>query len=123
LPWSRRWLDLGVQPGSHKFPAPKRKIYLGFEFPNIQVEFKNEDGTVDKAPARLGRFMTASMHEKASYRKLVEALRGKKFRTTQRPAISTRTLLGMPCMVPVTHKQVAERTYENVATPPLRWRA
>jgi hypothetical protein len=115
-------VDLGVQPGSHKFPAPKRKIYLGFEFPNIQVEFKNEDGTVDKAPARLGRFMTASMHEKASYRKLVEALRGKKFASDSEASnFEGRTLLGMPCMVPVTHKQVAERTYENVGdpTPPL----
>jgi hypothetical protein len=111
-------VDLGTQPGSAAYPAPKRKLYIGFEFPGIQVEFKQENGTVEKAPARLGTFKAASMHEKAGLRRLVESARGVKFATdAEASAYDLKDLVGSAVMVPVVHKVVADKTYANTGDP------
>jgi hypothetical protein len=110
-------VDLGVQKGSAKYPAPKRKLYVGFEFPAIQVEYKQENGTVERAPARLGRFLAVSMHEKATLRKLIESMLGKKFSDSAASQYDLRDLIGLCVMAPVSHKVVGADTYANVDTP------
>lgn len=107
-------VDLGVHAGSEKYPKPKRKVFLGFEFPNVIVEYKTDNGT-EKAPARASRWMTLSMHEKSSFRKLVESLRGKKFANDAEASnYDVRELLGLPTMAAVTHKVVGDNTYAEV---------
>jgi len=111
-------VDLGTQPGSEKYPSPKRKVYVGFEFPNVMVEFKEDNGSTTRRPARLGRFMALSMHEKASFRKMVESLRGKKFANDAEASnFELREILGMPGMGPVSHKTVDGTTYANIGDP------
>jgi hypothetical protein len=111
-------VDLGMQPGSAKYPAPKRKVYVGFEFPTIMVEFKEDNGTVSKSPARLGRFMALSMHEKAGFRKMIESLRGKKFASDKEATdYDAKAILEMPGMAPVSHKVVGDNTYANIGDP------
>lgn len=114
-------VDLGTQPGSQKFPKPKRKVFLGFEFPNTLVEFKKDDGSVEKSPARSSRWMSLSMHEKSSFRKWVEGIRGKKFANDAEASnFDVRELLGMACIATVTHKVVGDSTYVEVgACAPL----
>lgn len=108
------FIDLGVQPGSAAYPAPKRKVYVGVEFPNIIVEFKKDD-VVEKAPARLGRFMAASMNEKATLRKFIESLLGQPFASDKAAGdYDVRGLLNKVGMFPVTHKLVTDRTYANL---------
>lgn len=110
-------VDLGIQPGSAKYPKPKRKVFLGFEFPNVLIEYKKDDGTVEKSPARASKWMTLSMHEKSSFRKLVESLRGKKFATDAEASnYDVRELLGIPTMAAVTHKVVDPNIYVEIGT-------
>lgn len=111
-------VDLGVQPGSAKYPNPKRKVYVGFEFPNIQVEYKDDKGNVEKSTARLGSWMALSMNEKATFRKFCASATGKTFANDQQAAdFDVKTLLGLPVMAPVTHKVVGQDTYSNVGMP------
>lgn len=111
-------VDLGVQPGSAKFPRPKRKVFLGFEFPNIMVTYPGKDGKPDETvPARASKWMALSMHEKSSFRKLVEGLRGKKFASDQEASnFDVKELLGIPTMASVSHKVVGDATYVEVNT-------
>jgi hypothetical protein len=111
-------VDLGVQPGSAKYPKPKRKVFLGFEFPNVQVTYPGKDGKPDEtAPARASRWMSLSMHEKSSFRKFVEMLRGKKFATdAEASSFDVKELLGVATMAAVTHKVVGDNTYVEVGT-------
>jgi hypothetical protein len=116
-------VDLGVQPGSAKFPKPKRKIYIGYEFPGIVLEYQaRDDKPASKGPARLGSFFSLSMNEKATFRKVVESLEGKPFGNGAAGdraacAFDPKSLLGRVCMAPVTHKVVGETIYANVGTP------
>ncbi len=110
-------VDLGVQPGSAKFPQPKRKVYVGVEFPKVIVEYKKDD-VVEKAPARLGRFFALSMNEKATFRKWVCSLLGRTFANDKEAGdYDVRAILEMPGMFPVEHKLVGETTYANLGNP------
>ncbi len=111
-------VDLGVQKGSAAFPNPKRKVYVGFEFPTILVEFKDDKGNVEKSPAKLGRFMSLSMNEKATFRKFVEGIEGKPFANDREAAAyDVKGLLSRLVMVSVSHKVVGDTTYANTANP------
>lgn len=110
-------VDLGIQKGSDKYPKPKRKVYLGFEFPGVIKEFKDDKGNVEKYPARVGKWMALSMHEKASFRKLVEGLLGRRLTDKEASELDLRTLLRMPCMIPASHKVVGEHVYVELGTP------
>lgn len=111
-------VDLGVQPGSAKFPKSKRKVFLGFEFPNVMVTYPGKDGKPDETvPARASKWMALSMHEKSSFRKLVESLRGKKFATDAEASnFDVKELLGIATMAAVIHKVVGESTYVEITT-------
>lgn len=111
-------VDLGVQKGSAQYPQAKRKVWVRAEFPNVQVEFKKDDGTIEKSPGRVGRFMALSMNEKATFRKFIESFRGEKFKSDREAAeFDVFTLLGKPGMFPVEHKLVGEVTYANLGLP------
>lgn len=111
-------VDLGVQPGTAKFPKAKRKVFLGFEFPNVMVTYPGKDGKPDETvPARASKWMALSMHELSSFRKWVEGVRGAKFANDAEASnYDVKQLLGLPTIATVTHKVVGEHTYVEVGT-------
>lgn len=92
-------VDLGLQPGTAMYPAPKHQVYVRFELCN---EFVERDGK--KAPVVIGKSFTASMHEKAGLRKFIEGWFGKKFPTDAAAAdFDFSKLIGYKCLANVTH--------------------
>jgi hypothetical protein len=111
-------VDLGIQPGSGKFPDPKHQIYIRFELPDEPVEYE-KDGQKISGPASLGATYTASMGEKANLRKLVQGWRGATMTDAQAADFDLQKLLGQKCLLNVVHKDSGGKTYANIlgATP------
>lgn len=112
-------IDLGMQPGSGMYPAPKPQVYVRFELPGEQIEYQ-KDGKTITGPMSIGTTMTASMSEKANLRKLIESWFGKKFPTDEAAAdFDMKNLLGKRCLLNVTHSEKNNKTYANIsnATP------
>lgn len=109
-------VDLGMQPGTAMYPAPKHQVYVRFELCN---EFVERDGK--KAPVVIGKTFTASMHEKAGLRKFIEGWFGKKFPNDAAAAdFDFSKLLGYKCLANVTHytgQDGKERAGLQSATP------
>jgi hypothetical protein len=110
-------VDVGMQPGSAAYPAPKRKLWLGFELPNTTMTIKRDEEEVT-VPVRLWRSLAVSMHEKSTMRKVFQGLRGAPFKSDQEAyAFDPFSVLGKVCMVPVVNKVVGENTYDNPGDP------
>jgi len=106
--------DCGLQPGSGKYPAPKRKVYVRFEIPAERVEYE-KDGKPVEGPLTIGSFYTASMNEKATLRKHLEGWRGKAFTDDEAAGFDVSSLLGKACMLSVIEATHGDKTYSNIA--------
>ena len=92
-------IQLGTQEEEYQGEKkPVRKIWLGWEFPTEKDVFQEDKG---KQPYTMGRELTFSMHEKATYRLLLESWRGKKFTDEEARTFDAGKLLGAPCQVSV----------------------
>jgi hypothetical protein len=112
-------IDLGIQPGSGQYPAPKHQVYLRFELPTERVKYQ-KDGKEIEGPMSMGRSFTASMSEKANLRKFIESWFGKKFPTDDAASdFDLQTILGRKCLLNVTHTEKGQKVYANIsnATP------
>lgn len=105
--------DVGLQPGSQQYPAPKRKLYLRFEIPGERVEYE-KDGKQVEGPLTIGSFYTASMNEKATLRKHLEGWRGKGFSDDEAASFDVSKLLGKACMLTVIETDSGGKTYSNI---------
>ena len=106
--------DVGMQPGSQAFPAPKRKLYIRFEIPAERVEYE-KDGKPAEGPLTIGSFYTASMNEKATLRKHLEGWRGKAFTDDEAASFDVGKLLGQACMLSVIETDSGGKTYSNIS--------
>jgi hypothetical protein len=104
--------DVGLQPGSGKFPDPKIKIYLRFEIPSERIAYE-KDGQQVEGPAVIYHNWNASMNAKATMRKHIESWRGAKFSDAEAEQFDVRKLLGQSCMLQVIHTEDGQ--YANVA--------
>lgn len=107
--------DLGLQPGSAAYPAPKHKVYVRFEVPAERVQYE-KDGKKMDGPVVIGSFFTASMHEKATLRARLEGWRGRKFTDDEAANFDVSTILGKPCMLTVVENVVGDKVYTNIAS-------
>lgn len=107
--------DLGMQPGSAAYPAPKQKVFIRFEIPAERVEYE-KDGRKISGPAVIGSFFTASMHEKAMLRNRLEGWRGRVFTDEEAGNFDVSSILGKPCMLNVVENSVGDKTYTNIAS-------
>jgi hypothetical protein len=107
--------DLGMQPGSAAYPAPKQKVFIRFEIPAERVDYE-KDGRRISGPAVIGAFFTASMHEKATLRNRLEGWRGRMFTDEEAGNFDVSTILGKPCMLNVVENSVGDKTYTNIAS-------
>ncbi len=107
-------VDCGLQPGSGKFPAPKRKLYLRFEIPSERVEYE-KNGQQIEGPLTIGSFYTASMNEKAILRKHLEGWRGRSFTDAEAEQFDVSAIAGKSCMLSVIENDSGGKTYSNIA--------
>lgn len=104
--------DVGLQPGSPKFPDPKVRIFLRFEIPSERITYE-KDGVEHEGPAVIYHNWNASMNPKATMRKHIESWRGSKFTAADAEQFDVRKLLGQTCLVQVVHTEDGQ--YANVA--------
>lgn len=113
-----RVIDLGTQPGSSMYPAPKRKIRIFWELPEHRIEYTDGDGNEKTGPVLHSEQYTVSFHEKANLRKDLEAWRGVPF--TEKDfagppnGFHLSKLLGIPAVGQVIHEHRDGKTYANL---------
>jgi hypothetical protein len=109
-------VDLGLQPGTQMFPAPKHQVFIRFEVPQERVEWTDKDGKKQEGPIVIGQTFTASMHEKANLRKQLEGWRGRKFTDEEAENFDVSSILGKACMLSVVENVKGDKVYSNIAS-------
>lgn len=109
-----RVIDLGTQPGSQQYPAPKHKVLFVWELPNELEEYNGE-----QMPRLVSKRYTLSLNEKASLRHDLQSWRGRAFTADELKGFELKAVCGHACMVSVVHS--ADGQYANltaVTAPP-----
>lgn len=107
-----RVIDLGTQTTNYQGEEKSaRKVRLFWEIPEVTVEWEGVE-----RPATISSTYTASLHEKANLRKVLESWRGRSFTPDELKGFDTKNVLGAPCLLNVVHTEKDGRTYANVAT-------
>lgn len=106
-----RVIDLGTQTTNYQGEEKSaRKVRIFWEIPEETVEWEGQIG-----PAIISSTYTASLHEKANLRKVLESWRGRAFTADELKGFDTKNVLGAPCLLNVVHTEKDGRTYANVA--------
>lgn len=110
-------LDIGTQPGSAKYPAPKRKIVIRWEIPEIRVEWEVE-GEMKSGPALHMEKYTWSFHENANLRSMLESWRGKVFTEDDFAGppngFHIKNLIGAPMRGQIMHEENGGKVFANL---------
>jgi hypothetical protein len=109
-----RIIDLGTQVRSFKGEEQHKHLVM------LSWELKDDETIMeDGRPMTIHQRYTWSMHEKATLRRQLEAWLGRKFKESDfgPGGFDVRDLLGMPCLVSITHDEGREgKVFANVAT-------
>lgn len=104
-----RVIDMGTQittfQGADKL---QRKVLVAWEVPDEMVEFDGE-----QRPALIMQRYTASLSDKATLRRHLEAWRGKRFTDDELKGFDLKNVLGKACQIQVVHSE--NGSYANVA--------
>lgn len=111
-----RWIDLGTQQ-SRGIYGPKHKIVIGFEIPDVRIEY--EDPTTRQMvnlPKLHSEKFTWSMSTKGRLRPFLESWRGRPFTDDDFGSFDTRNLIGVPAMIQINHRQGNDgKTYADIS--------
>lgn len=109
-------IDLGLQPGSGKYPKPKHQVYIKFEIPGVQVTWE-KDGEEKKGPATIGRTFGLSISEKSHLRPFLVSWRGKDFTAEEEAGFEITSILGKLCQLSIIHEQGEKsgKTYAKIS--------
>jgi hypothetical protein len=92
-----RLIDIGTQHGEYQGkPTVRRQIIVMWELPNELME--------DGKPYIASKFYTASLSEKATLRKDLEAWRGRAFSNEELAGFDLKNILKAPCMLSIVEK-------------------
>lgn len=109
-------VDLGKQKDDYQGQARvQHKIHVRWELPNERIEWDDRDNIHREGPASIGKTYTLSLSDKANLRRDLEAWRGRAFTQEELAGFDVSKLLGVPCMVTVTHKDSNGRLRDNVS--------
>jgi len=97
-------LDLGTQY-NRMFDNYRRQVFIGFELPNTERKWKDENGQEHSMPFTVGSFYTNSLSEKANLRHDLESWRGRPFTEQELQGFDLQKILGIPALVNVMHKE------------------
>lgn len=114
-------VDLGMQATEFNGQVKnKHRVYIRWETPDETIEWEDRDGNKQSGPRVIGKTYTVSLHENASLRGDLESWRGRAFTKEELEGFDVSKLLGVPCMINVTHDARNGKTYANVvAVTPL----
>ena len=108
--------DLGTHY-TQQFDKWSRDVLILFELPTERLNFVNDKGENVSAPRLLSKRYTASLHEKSTLRKDLQAWRGRAFTDEELGGFDTHNLLGKNCMVQVMHaKTQSGNVFAKIAT-------
>lgn len=103
-------VDLGQQY-NEKWGTSARKVLIGWE---VVGETVNVNG--EAQPRIFSKTYTASLNEKASLRKDLNAWRGRPFTDEELAAFDLKSIVGAPCMLTIIHQAASNgNTYANLA--------
>jgi hypothetical protein len=80
----------------------------------INVAWQINEDRDDGKPFLVFKRYTLSLHEKAGLRKDLESWRGRAFTTEECAGFDVERLLGVNCLLNITHRVVEGKTYANV---------
>jgi hypothetical protein len=92
-----------------------QKVRIGWEFPEMTKVFDEAKGA---QPLVYEQEYTLSMGEKANLRKMLTSWRGKAFTEEEAKAFDITKLLGVPCLLNITHKPTKadpSKVYEQIS--------
>ena len=92
------------------------RVRIGWELPLELKVFKPENG---EQPLVIEKEYTLSMGDKATLRKDLASWRGKDFTPEQADSFDITTLIGVPCMLNIIHKQGTKdpsKTYQQISS-------
>lgn len=84
--------------------------------PKVNLAWQLAEDRDDGKPFLVFKRYTLSMHEKAALRKDLESWRGKPFTDEEGKAFDVERLLGVNCLLNITHNDVKGTTYANVTS-------
>lgn len=91
-----KMIEVGTIKGEYMGqPTHRKKVYIEWELPNEQVEFKPGEG---RRPFAIGREFTLSLFKGAALREILESWRGKKYTEEETKEVDILKLVGQPCM-------------------------
>ena len=111
-------IELGTKEETYQGVSKMvNKVRITWELPTETMVFKEERGP---EPRVISKEFTLSMHEKANLRAFLENWRGKSFTEKEAEAFDVTNLLGVPCLLSITHKAATNgNTYANISSVSL----
>tara|TARA_R110002167_G_scaffold325067_1_gene531191 strand:- start:6376 stop:6969 length:594 start_codon:yes stop_codon:yes gene_type:complete len=111
-------IEMGTNEENYQGTAKMvNKVRITWELPTEMQVFKEERGP---EPRVISKEFSLSMHEKANLRGFLESWRGKSFTDNEAKAFDVTNLLGVPCLLSITHKTAANgNTYANISSVSL----
>ena len=106
-------IDIGPQETNW---GEKDKVKLRFEVPAERTSWTDKEGNDHEGPMVIWGTYTASLNDKATLRKHLEAWRGKAFTEVELMVFNLKAVLGQPCMISVIHTEREGKTYANIAS-------
>ena len=88
------------------------KVRISWEIPTELKEFKQGEG---EKPWVVSKEYTLSLHEKSTLRKDLKSWRGKDFTEDEAKGFDISKLLGVACMLSISHKESKGKKYMEVA--------
>lgn len=82
----------------------------------VNVAWQINEDRDDGKPFLVFKRYTLSLSEKATLRKDLESWRGRKFTRDEEMGFDLETVVGVNCLLNITHNQVGDKTYANVAS-------
>lgn len=104
-------IDLGTQTTTWQGKTKTaRKVVIRWTLPNV----KYTEGEKAGQPQSISQTFTASLGEKATLRKMLEAWRGQAFTADELKGFNLSKLLGKPCQIQIVHESKGDKTYANI---------
>jgi hypothetical protein len=104
-------IDLGTIHSEYQGkPRTRQQVLITFELPTELIE----EGEYAGQPYTISKFYTASLDEKATLRKDLEAWRGRPFTKDELNSFDLKKVLGAPCMISVVHSEAGKEKISAV---------
>lgn len=103
-------VDIGLQR-SERYGNSSRKVIIGWELADEYVEVDGE-----QKPRVFSARYTASLNEKAILRRDLAAWRGRDFTEEELRSFDLKSIVGVPCLIQVIHRENNGKVYANLAS-------